>query len=131
MWDEDFKKDKKIRKEIIRAAKDANILDFIENQKDGFNSLVGERGILLSGGQKQRLFIARELYRNPNLLLLDEATSSLDSESEKKVQKSIDSLKGKMTVIIVAHRLSTLKNVDKIYVINDGKMLIVEVFLNY
>lgn len=123
MWDGDFNKDKKIRKEIIRAAKDANILDFIESQKDGFNSLVGERGILLSGGQKQRLFIARELYRNPNLLLLDEATSSLDSESEKKVQKSIDSLKGKMTVIIVAHRLSTLKNVDKIYVINDGKIV--------
>ena len=123
MWDGDFNKDKKIRKKILNAAKDANILNFIKNQKDGFNSLVGERGILLSGGQKQRLFIARELYRNPSLLLLDEATSALDSESEKNVQKSIDSLKGKMTVIMVAHRLSTLKNVDKIYVIEDGKIV--------
>ena len=123
MWKGDFNNDKIIRKKIISAAKEANILDFIENQSNGFNSLVGDRGILLSGGQKQRLFIARELYRKPKLLLLDEATSALDSESEKKVQESIDNLKGKMTVIIVAHRLSTLKKADIIYVINDGKIV--------
>ena len=115
MWEGDFNKDKIIRKKIIRAAKDANILDFIENQSNGLNSLVGDRGILLSGGQKQRLFIARELYRKPKLLLLDEATSALDSESEKKVQESIDNLKGKMTVIIVAHRLSTLEICYTVY----------------
>ena len=123
MWSGDFNKDDSLRKKIINAAKEANILEFINDQQYGFNSLVGDRGVLLSGGQKQRLFIARELFREPKLLLLDEATSALDSESEKIVQKSIDNLKGKITTIIVAHRLSTLKNVDEIFVIDNGKIL--------
>ena len=85
--------------------------------------MVGDRGILLSGGQRQRLFVARELFRKPNLLILDEATSALDSESEKEIQKSIDNLKGKITVIVIAHRLSTIKNVDLILVLKEGKII--------
>tara|TARA_B100000963_G_scaffold137846_1_gene119926 strand:+ start:4187 stop:5974 length:1788 start_codon:yes stop_codon:yes gene_type:complete len=123
MWAGDYNNDDDIKKRIINAAKEANIFDFIQNQELGFNSVVGDRGVLLSGGQKQRLFIARELFRKPKLLLLDEATSALDSESEKIVQESIDNLKGKITTIIVAHRLSTLKNVDEIYVVDNGKII--------
>ena len=105
------------------AAKQANIIDFIESLPEGFNTIVGDRGILLSGGQKQRIFIARELYRKPNLLILDEATSALDSESEKSIQNSVDLLKGKITVIIIAHRLSTIKSVDNIFLMEDGKII--------
>lgn len=107
---------------LKEAAKQANILEFIESLPNGFNTIVGDRGVLLSGGQKQRIFIARELYRNPKILILDEATSALDSKSEKNIQKSIESLKGKLTVIIIAHRLSTIKNVDKIYIVENGKI---------
>ena len=109
MWSGDYKNDKKLLSDIREAAKQANILDFIDSLEDGFDSMVGDRGILLSGGQRQRLFVARELFRKPNLLILDEATSALDSESEKEIQKSIDNLKGKITVIVIAHRLSTIK----------------------
>jgi subfamily B ATP-binding cassette protein MsbA len=109
--------------ELRDAAKKANILEFIESLPDGFNTLVGDRGILLSGGQKQRIFIARELYRKPDILILDEATSSLDSESEKSIQESIELLKGKITVIVIAHRLSTIKNVDMIYLLQKGEII--------
>ena len=98
-------------------------LNFIESLEEGFNTVVGDRGILLSGGQKQRIFIARELFRNPNILILDEATSALDSESEKNIQESIESLKGKITVIIIAHRLSTIRKVDNIYLLDKGKII--------
>ena len=108
---------------MILLAKKANILNFIESLEKGFNTVVGDRGILLSGGQKQRIFIARELFRNPNILILDEATSALDSESEKNIQDSIESLKGKITVIIIAHRLSTIKKVDNIYLLDKGKII--------
>ena len=113
---------KKTEQELRDSAKQANILEFIDSLPNGFNTFVGDRGILLSGGQKQRIFIARELYRKPKLLILDEATSALDSESEKSIQKSIESLKGKITVIIIAHRLSTIKNVDTIYLLQKGKI---------
>ena len=109
--------------ELKEAAKKANILEFIQSLPDGFNTLVGDRGILLSGGQKQRIFIARELYRKPDILILDEATSSLDSESEKSIQESIELLRGKITVIVIAHRLSTIKNVDMIYLLQKGKII--------
>jgi ABC-type multidrug transport system fused ATPase/permease subunit len=109
--------------DIVAAAKKAHLSDFIESLSKGYDTRVGDRGVLLSGGQKQRLFIARELYRNPKILILDEATSALDSDSESKIQKSIDELKGKMTVVIVAHRLSTIKNVDYVYVLNDGEIV--------
>ena len=123
MWRNDINLDNNIDEKIRNAAKQANILNFIDSLPDGFNTIVGDRGILLSGGQKQRIFIARELFRNPSLLILDEATSSLDSESESSIQKSIESLKGKITVIIIAHRLSTIKNVDKIYLIKKGRIV--------
>lgn len=109
---------------IIKAAKQANIFEFIQTLPQGINTRVGDRGILLSGGQKQRLFIARELYRRPKVLILDEATSSLDSESEKYIQNSIESLHGQITLIIIAHRLSTIKNVDIIHLIDNGKLIV-------
>lgn len=108
--------------EIKLAAKQANLDKFIEGLPDGYNTIVGDRGVRLSGGQRQRLFIARELFRKPNILILDEATSALDSESEKAIQTSIDALKGKITLIIIAHRLSTIKNVDIIHVVENGRI---------
>jgi len=108
---------------VKEAAKRAYAHEFIENMADGYQTVVGDRGVRLSGGQRQRLFIARELYKNPNLLILDEATSSLDTESERYIQKSIDALKGSMTVVIIAHRLSTIKNSDLIYVLENGEII--------
>jgi len=119
MWANDRSADEILR-QVKDAASKANILEFIESLPLGFETLVGDRGVLLSGGQRQRLFIARELFRKPSLLILDEATSALDSASEKEIQNSIDELSGKTTVIIIAHRLSTIKNVDLIYVLKDG-----------
>jgi ABC-type multidrug transport system fused ATPase/permease subunit len=107
-------------KSIKEAAKQANIDNFIESLPQGYETIVGDRGMRLSGGQRQRLFIARELFRKPNLLMLDEATSALDSESEFEIQKSIENLRGYITVIIVAHRLSTVKSADCIYVLDNG-----------
>ncbi len=108
---------------IKKAAQQANISDYIESLPDGYQTLVGDRGIRLSGGQRQRLFIARELFREPKLLILDEATSALDSESERSIQESIDKLNGTMTVVIIAHRLSTIRNVDRIYVLDSGRLI--------
>ncbi|MDC0479697.1 ABC transporter ATP-binding protein/permease [Flavobacteriaceae bacterium] len=122
MWQSETSNEN-LQKKLKFAAKQANILEFIESLPDSFNTIVGDRGILLSGGQKQRIFIARELYRKPTLLILDEATSALDSESEKSIQDSVDLLKGKITVIIIAHRLSTIKSVDKIFLLENGKMI--------
>ena len=109
--------------DIKAVASKARIDNFIDSLEDGYNTIVGDRGVRLSGGQRQRLFIARELFKDPQLLILDEATSSLDSESERHIQKSIDVLKGKMTVVIIAHRLSTIRNVDYIYLLDKGKVL--------
>ena len=112
-----------IKNRIKSAAIAANIDDFIKSLPNGYNTIVGERGVRLSGGQKQRIFIARELFRKPKILILDEATSALDSESEIKIQKSIDRLKGKITIIVIAHRLSTIKNVDRIVMLEKGKII--------
>lgn len=109
--------------EMIAAAKAANAYDFIMNSPDGWNTLLGERGIGLSGGQKQRLSIARVFLRNPRLLILDEATSALDSESETLVQNALDNLMQNRTSIIIAHRLSTIINVDKIIVMDKGQIV--------
>ncbi len=106
--------------EILQAAEQSNSLDFIESFPDGFQTIVGERGIKLSGGQKQRIAIARAILRNPAILILDEATSSLDAESEKLVQDALDKLMKNRTSIIIAHRLSTIREADCIYVLRDG-----------
>jgi len=123
MWKQDYNSDEATRKEIEEAARRAYAHRFISELPDGYNTVVGDRGVRLSGGQRQRLFIARELFKKPSLLILDEATSSLDTESEMYIQKSIDSLKGSMTVVIIAHRLSTIKNADLIYVLDEGRIL--------
>lgn len=123
LWKGDYIHDESVREQVHEAAKRAHADEFITQLSEGYETVVGDRGVRLSGGQRQRLFIARELYKNPNLLILDEATSSLDTDSEQFIQKSIDSLKGEMTVVIIAHRLSTIKNSDLIYVIENGKIL--------
>ena len=106
--------------EIIQAAKQANTWEFIKSFPEGLETIVGDRGIKLSGGQRQRVAIARAILRDPAVLLLDEATSSLDAESEKLVQEALDNLMEGRTAIIIAHRLATIRNVDCIYVIDDG-----------
>ncbi|MEX1014857.1 MAG: ATP-binding cassette domain-containing protein, partial [Candidatus Paceibacterota bacterium] len=123
LWKGDYKKDPNVRNRVHEAAKRAYAHEFISELSEEYETIVGDRGVRLSGGQRQRLFIARELYKDPNLLILDEATSSLDTESEQFIQKSTDALKGSMTVVIIAHRLSTIKNSDLIYVIEKGKII--------
>lgn len=99
----------------------AQLKEFIMSQPDKLNTLVGERGVRFSGGQRQRLAIARALYRNPKILVLDEATAALDNETEEAVMEAIEALQGKITLIIVAHRLTTVRICDKIYEIKDGR----------
>lgn len=106
--------------EIIEAAKNANIHDFIMSLDDGYDSYVGERGTRLSGGQKQRLAIARVFLKDPKILILDEATSALDNESERYIQASLERLSKDRTTLVVAHRLSTIRNADEIIVVNHG-----------
>ena len=108
---------------LHEAAKLSNIMDFVSSLPDGLETVVGERGIQLSGGQIQRIGIARALYNNPNVLVFDEATSSLDGISEKFIMEAINKLSGQKTIIIVAHRLDTIKNCDLIFLLNDGKIL--------
>jgi ATP-binding cassette subfamily B protein len=109
--------------EIREAARKANALEFIEKFPEGFKTLVGERGIKLSGGQKQRIAIARAILKDPAILILDEATSALDSHSEALIQDALQVLMQGRTSIIIAHRLATIKNVDTIYVLNDGEIV--------
>ncbi|MBO5454853.1 MAG: ABC transporter ATP-binding protein [Clostridia bacterium] len=106
--------------EVVDAAKRANIHDYIMSLPEGYDTVIGERGVRLSGGQKQRLCIARVFLKNPPILILDEATSALDNTTEILIQKSLDELCIGRTTIVVAHRLSTIKNADKIAVISDG-----------
>ncbi|MBR3307913.1 MAG: ABC transporter ATP-binding protein [Lachnospiraceae bacterium] len=109
---------------VWKALEDAQLADFVRGLEHGLDTMAGERGVALSGGQRQRIAIARALYSEPEILVLDEATSALDNETETAVMESIDHLRGSKTLIIVAHRLSTIRNCDLIYEISDGKAAI-------
>ena len=113
-------------KAIRRAMKQAQLNDFIQDLDEGVDTYVGERGVRLSGGQRQRIGIARAMYHNPSVLVLDEATSALDSDTEKNVMEAVYLLKGEITIIIIAHRLSTLNGVDRIYHLDKGSLIKVE-----
>ncbi len=116
--------DKQIDEQKIEAAiKAAQLEDLIERLPDGIETVVGERGVLLSGGQQQRIGIARALYDNPQVLVMDEATSALDNITEKFVIDAIEQLRGDRTIIMIAHRLTTVKNCDTIYLMNEGKII--------
>ena len=120
-----YAKENAAQEEIQKAATIANIHDFITSLPDGYDTLVGERGIKLSGGQRQRIAIARAVLKHAKILILDEATSSLDSETENEIQSAIQNiLKDKeITVIAIAHRLSTIKNMDRIIVMEHGQIV--------
>jgi len=109
--------------DIINSLKLSNSDSFVNHLPNGIDTIVGDRGVRLSGGQRQRIALARALVRNPELIILDEATSSLDTESELMIQRSIEELSGKMTVLVVAHRLSTIKKSDMVYVLKDGSVV--------
>jgi len=109
--------------DIREAAKAAHAFDFIEELPQGFDTQVGQQGIVLSGGQRQRIAIARALLKNAPILILDEATSALDAESERYVQDALEVLMRNRTTLIVAHRLSTIQNADEIYVLRAGNIL--------
>ena len=105
------------------AAKAAAAYDFLSNLPDGFETYVGERGVMLSGGQKQRIAIARAILRDAPLLLLDEATSALDAESERAVQDAVERMSEGRTTLVVAHRLATVKKADRILVFDQGRIV--------
>lgn len=109
--------------EIVKACKMAKLHDFVLSLPDGYDTIVGEGGITLSGGQRQRLAIARALAQKTEIILFDEATSALDNETQEGIQEAIHSLKNKYTILIIAHRLSTVINSDRIIVIDDGKVI--------
>ena len=109
--------------ELVKASKAANAYNFINDQPNGFQTIIGEKGLKLSGGQRQRIAIARAILRNPPILILDEATSSLDTNSEREVQMAIDNLMRERTTVVIAHRLSTIKQSDLIIVLEDGKIV--------
>ena len=109
-------------KKLEYVSEQARILNFIKSTQEGFETIVGERGVRLSGGQRQRIGIARALYKNPKIIIFDEATSALDYETEKEIIKTINNLSRDLTLIIVAHRLSTTKNCDRIIKIDRGKI---------
>src|SRR5690606_1714583 len=109
--------------ELEHAAKLANIHDTIMSFEEGYDTVVGERGYRLSGGEKQRIAIARVLLKNPRVLVLDEATSALDTVNERAVQRALDDARGGRTTIAIAHRLSTVVDADRIYVVSAGQIV--------
>ena len=111
------------QEEVIAAAKSAHCHDFVQDLEEGYSTLVGERGVKLSGGERQRIAIARAILRNAPVLILDEATSALDSESEMLIQDALKTLMQGKTVIAIAHRLSTVMNMDRIIVMERGEII--------
>ena len=109
---------------IWEALRKAQLEEFIKEMEEGLDTVIGEAGVRLSGGQRQRIGIARALYRQPEVLVLDEATSALDNETEAAVMEAIDSLQGKMTMLIIAHRLSTIQNCDIVYKVENGQVTV-------
>ena len=109
--------------EVFKAAKDSMCSEFISNLDNGYETMIGEKGVKLSGGEKQRLSIARAFLKKSKIILLDEATSSLDSETEEKIQNALNILIKNKTTIVIAHRLSTILNSHRIFVIEKGKVL--------
>ena len=118
-----FGKEDATEEEIQLALKSAYLDEFVQSLPNGLDTEIGERGVTLSGGQKQRLAIARAIIRNAPLVILDEATSALDNRSEKVVQKALDELMKGRTTLVIAHRLSTVRDADVIMVINDGQIV--------
>lgn len=112
-----------VEEDIWKAVEEAQLREFIESLEDGLDTVIGEQGMRLSGGQRQRIGIARALYSRPSILVLDEATSALDNDTEKAVMEAIDGLHGKLTMIIIAHRLTTIQNCDKVYEIFNGTII--------
>ena len=109
---------------ILNASKIANLHEFVEKElPEKYQTFIGERGIRLSGGQRQRIGIARALYHNPQVLILDEATNALDNNTEKAVMEAVNKLSKNLTIILIAHRLNTVKNCDKIYKLEKGKVV--------
>lgn len=127
LWDP---KTDETQKRFEESIKKASLENFVNELNQRENALLGNNGINLSGGQKQRVSIAREMYKNIDILILDEATSSLDSETEKAIQESIEALQGDYTLLIVAHRLSTIKNADRIVFMDNGKIIDIDSFEN-
>ena len=119
-------KDKIDDEKVWKALREAQLEQFVKSQPDGLDSMVGERGVRISGGQRQRIGIARALYDNPEILVLDEATSALDTGTESAVMEAIDKLSGTMTLIIIAHRLTTIKNCDYVYKVENGNIYSVD-----
>ena len=113
----------KSRAEILQAAEAAHLLEFVRELEDGFETMVGDRGILLSGGQRQRIAIGRALLKNAPVLILDEATSSLDTKSERRIQQALEKLMEDRTTLVIAHRLSTVENADQIIVLDEGSIV--------
>ena len=111
------------RKRILAAVEIANVIEFSEKFTDGLETKVGDRGVQLSGGQKQRIAIARAILKNPELLILDEATSALDNQTEKQLQESLQYLQNGRTSIVIAHRLTTIKDADNILVMDQGNII--------
>lgn len=108
---------------VLHALDQAQLLDFVESLPDGLDTYVGDRGVRLSGGQRQRIGIARALYHDPEILVLDEATSALDNDTETAVMQAIEKLQGQKTILIIAHRLTTIKNADAIFEVSDGQVI--------
>ncbi|MDG2375279.1 MAG: lipid A export permease/ATP-binding protein MsbA [Woeseiaceae bacterium] len=114
---------RKSRAEILQAAEAAHVMDFVRDLPDGFETVVGDRGILLSGGQRQRIAIGRAILKNSPVLILDEATSSLDTRSERRIQEALDHLMQDRTTLVIAHRLSTVEKADQIIVLDEGRIV--------